>query len=57
MPKSYMIVIAIIAVLMLSSCAKRNTEYQEEDQADRNHPGFNRRADGVGDGPDQLRNR
>ncbi|HPV65045.1 MAG TPA: hypothetical protein PK515_06685, partial [Candidatus Cloacimonas sp.] len=31
MPKSYMIVIAIIAVLMLSSCAKRNTEYQEED--------------------------
>ncbi len=30
MPKSYIITLAIIVlILLLSSCAKRNTEYQE----------------------------
>ena len=31
MPKSYIITLAIIVLILLSSCAKRNTEYQEED--------------------------
>jgi len=31
MPKSSIIILAIIALVLLSSCAKRNTEYQEEE--------------------------
>ena len=31
MPKSYIITLAIIVLILLSSCAKRNTEYQEGD--------------------------
>ena len=31
MPKGYIITLAIIVLIVLSSCAKRNTEYQEEE--------------------------